>query len=409
MELWQDDIVFGVVFFTLIVLALAVFVMAARRALVPHGQVSVTINAERTVEANVGQKLLGVLGEAGVKLPSACGGKGTCGLCRVQSLDAGPPLPTEMSLLSTEDARTGVRLACQVVVSGALEVRVPDEAFGIEDWTCEVVSARNVSTLIREIVLKLPDGAKTPDRAGSFVQITAPRFRAAYKDFDIADAFRPAWDKMALWNLVAQSDAPVTRAYSIASYPDEAGIIILNVRIALPPPGRTDIPPGVVSSYLFSLKAGDTVQVAGPYGHFFVENTDREMVFIGGGAGMAPMRAHIFDQLKCVKTNRKMTFWYGGRSEQELFYVEEFDTLAREHDNFDWHVALSEPRPDSGWQGLTGFIHDAVLEHYLKDHPAPEDCEYYLCGPPMMLRAVMGMLDNLGVERDNIHYDDFGA
>lgn len=405
----QVDILYGVLFFTAIVLALALFVMAARRILVPHGQVDVTINGEKTVKAQVGVKLLGVLGEAGVMLPSACGGKGTCGLCKVESPDAGPPLPTEMALLSPLEARTGTRLACQVVTTGPLHVQVPDEAFGIEEWTCEVVSSKNVSTLIRELVLKLPDGAKTPERAGSFVQITCPPFELPFKDIDVDEDYRDTWDKLGLWNLTARADEPTTRAYSIASYPDEEGLIILNIRIALPPPGQADIPPGIVSSYTFGLKAGDTVQVAGPYGHFFVEDTDREMVFIGGGAGMAPMRAHIFDQLKCVKTARKMTFWYGGRSKRELFYVEDFDQLAREHDNFEWHVALSDPDPDTDWQGLTGFIHDAIHDHYLADHPAPEDCEYYLCGPPMMIKAVMSMLDNLGVERDNIHFDDFGG
>lgn len=405
----QDDIVYGVLAFTAIVVALALFVMAARRFLVPSGQVDVSINGAKPVAAAVGSSLLDALNQAGVKLPSACGGKGTCGLCKVKAPDAGPPLPTELSRLSAREAIDGTRLACQVKLARDQAVEVPSEAFGIEAWTCRVKSVRNVATLIREIVLELPEGAKTPERAGSFVQITSPPYDLAFSDFVVEDAFHDIWDKLGLWSLTAHSDEPLTRAYSIASYPGEQGILILNVRIALPPPGKTDIPPGVVSSYLFSLRRGASLDVAGPFGHFFVEDTNREMVFIGGGAGMAPMRAHIFDQLKCKATARKMTFWYGGRSKRELFYSDEFDELAREHENFSWHVALSDPEPEDDWHGLTGFIHDAVRDHYLNDHPAPEDCEYYLCGPPMMLKAVMAMLDDLGVERDNIHFDDFGA
>lgn len=405
----QNDIVYGVLAFTLIVVVLALFVMAARRLLVPHGKVQVSINGQKAVPVAVGASLLEVLNQADVKLPSACGGKGTCGLCKVEAPKAGPPLPTEMTRLSAQEARSGTRLACQVKVQSDLTVRVPDEAFGVEEWTCRVKSTRNVATLIREIVLELPEGAQTPDRAGGFVQITSPAFSLAFSDFTIDEAYRDIWDKLGLWTLSVQSDTPVTRAYSIASYPGEPGIILLNVRIALPPPGQLDVPPGIVSSYLFGLQRGDRVQVAGPYGHFFVEDSQREMVFIGGGAGMAPMRAHIYDQLKCKKTERKMTFWYGGRSKRELFYNDEFDQLAAQHANFSWHVALSDPEPGDDWQGLTGFIHEAVRDHYLNAHPAPEDCEYYLCGPPMMLKAVMAMLDNLGVERDNIHFDDFGG
>ncbi|HEY9163539.1 MAG TPA: NADH:ubiquinone reductase (Na(+)-transporting) subunit F [Magnetovibrio sp.] len=405
----QNDIVYGVLVFTSIVLVLALFVMAARRLLVPHGSVKVSINGEAPVQGAVGGSLLDLLNRAGVKLPSACGGKGTCGLCKVQAPEAGPPLPTEMGRLSLREARSGTRLACQVKLQNDLAVQVPDEAFGVQVWTCRVLSVRNVATLIREIKLELPQGAKTPDRAGSFVQITSPPFSLAFSDFVIEDAYHDIWDKLGLWSLTVHSEVPVTRAYSIASYPGEPGIILLNVRIALPPPGQLDVPPGIVSSYLFGLSRGDSVKVAGPFGHFFVEDTDREMVFIGGGAGMAPMRAHIFDQLKRKQTRRKMTFWYGGRSKRELFYTEEFDQLAAGHDNFTWHVALSDPEPGDAWQGLTGFIHDAVRDQYLKNHPAPEDCEYYLCGPPMMLHAVMVMLDNLGVERDNIHFDDFGG
>jgi len=405
----QDDIVYGVIVFTAIVVVLALFVMTARRFLVPRGRVQVSINGADPVATVVGSSLLDTLNRAGVSLPSACGGKGTCGLCKVTAPDAGPPLPTELSRLSAREAHNGTRLACQVKLTRDLSVEVPGEAFGIEVWQCRVKSVRNVATLIREIVLELPEGAKTPERAGSFVQVTSPPYDLAFSDIVVEDAFHDIWDKLGLWSLTAHSEEAVTRAYSIASYPGEAGVLILNVRIALPPPGQADIPPGVVSSYLFGLRRGDTLEVAGPFGHFFVEDTQREMVFIGGGAGMAPMRAHIFDQLTCQKTERKMSFWYGGRSKRELFYGEDFDALAAAHDNFTWHVALSDPEPEDNWQGLTGFIHDAVRDVYLKDHPAPEDCEYYLCGPPMMLQAVMAMLDNLGVERENIHFDDFGA
>ena len=405
----QGDIVIGVLVFTLFVVVLALFVMAARRVLVPHGRVVVTINDEKRADARVGATLLDVLNGAGVKLPSACGGKGTCGLCKVQAPGAGPPLPTERTRLNAREAAGGTRLACQVKLTGPLSVGVPDEAFGIQAWSCEVVSTRNVATLIREIVLKLPEGAKTPQRAGGFVEVTAPPFDLAFRDFEIDDAYRDIWDKLDLWSLHATSAHAVTRAYSIASHPGEAGVIILNVRIALPPPGKGDLPPGRVSSYLFGLKPGDHAQVTGPYGHFFVEDGDRELVFIGGGAGMAPMRAHIFDQLDVKKTQRKMTFWYGARSSREVFYAEDFDRLAREHDNFTWHVALSEPEPDDEGKTFTGFIHDVARAQYLQGHPAPEECDYYLCGPPMMIKAVMAMLDNLGVERESIHFDDFAG
>ncbi len=405
----HSDIVIGVLVFTTIVVALALLVMAARRVLVPQGRVTVSINDQKTVQTNVGTTVLEALNAAGVHLASACGGKGTCGLCKVKAPMAGPPQANEMARLSPLDIRCGARLACQTKLVADLAVRVPDEAFGVQHFECEVISTHNVATLIREIVLKLPPGIQAPERAGGFVQITSPPFTQAFSDFAIEDAYRDVWDRYGLWNLSAHSSAPVTRAYSIVSHPNEKDIIMLNVRIALPPPGKEGIAPGVVSSYLFGLKPGDRVQVAGPYGHFFVEDSDREMVFIGGGAGMAPMRAHIFDQLTCKRTTRKMTFWYGARSHREVFYADAFDQLAATHDNFEWHVALSEPEPGDDAHELVGFVHDVVLDAYLKDHRAPEACEYYLCGPPMMIKAVMGMLDNLGVERDNIHFDDFGG
>jgi len=291
-----------------------------------------------------------------------------------------------------------------------MRIRVPDEVFGVKQWECTVRSNHNVATFIKELVLELPEGETLDFRAGGYIQIECPPYELDFGDIDVEPEFRDEWDRFKLWDLHAAAGEPAMRAYSMANYPEENRIIMLNVRIATPPPSQwNEAPPGVMSSYLFGLKPGDNVTVAGPFGEFYARETDREMVFVGGGAGMAPMRSHIFDQLMRIGTDRRMTFWYGARSKREMFYVEDFDRLAAEHDNFDWHVALSEPLPEDNWQGFTGFIHQVLYEQYLKDHPAPEDCEYYLCGPPMMNTAVIGMLEDLGVERDNIMLDDFGG
>jgi Na+-transporting NADH:ubiquinone oxidoreductase subunit F len=400
----------GVVFFTGIVLVLGLFVLLARRLFVPSGECEIDVNDRMTIKAPVGRRLLEVLADAEVRLPSACGGAGTCGLCKLQVIAGGGEAgPQELAQMTRTQALKGTRLACQVPVLAPMSVQVDDAYFGVRTWTCTVESTRNVSTLIREIVLSLPEGEEMDFRAGGFVQITCPSFRVSFKDFDIEDAFRDAWDRGNLWTLEAAARQTQTRAYSMANHPGEKHNILLNVRIALPPPYAKKVPPGVVSSWLFSLKAADSVQVTGPFGHFFVEDTNKEAVFIGGGAGMAPLRAQILDLLETRKSKRKISFWYGGRSRRELFYTELFEKLDAAHDNFSWHVALSAPEAQDDWDGYTGFIHKVVYDHYLVQHPEPEDSEYYLCGPPLMVKAVLAMLDDLGVEAESIHYDDFGG
>jgi Na+-transporting NADH:ubiquinone oxidoreductase subunit F len=405
------EIGLGVGLFTAIVMLLVLVILAARSQLVATGEVEITVNEERKLRAPVGGKLLGALAETGIHLPSACGGVGTCGQCRVDVLAGGGAiLPTETARISKREAAAGARLACQVTVKQEMTVRVPDEVFGVKQWECTVRSNTSITTLMKELVLDLPPGETIDFRAGSYVQITCPPYRAGFADFDVGAEYRGEWDRLDLWRYVAGTKKPETRAYSMASYPEEKTAIMLVVRIAIPPPGAPDsVPPGVVSSYIFGLEPGDKVRVSGPFGHFFAAETDNEMVFVGGGAGMAPMRSHIFDQLKRLKSKRKISFWYGARNRRELLYQEAFDRLQAEQDNFRWVPALSEPRPEDRWQGKTGFIHEVLYEHYLKDHPAPEDCEYYLCGPPMMIKAVRRMLDNLGVDPDNIRFDDFGG
>jgi Na+-transporting NADH:ubiquinone oxidoreductase subunit F len=404
------EIALGVTLFTAIVLALVGIILLARARLVASGSVTITLNGEREIHTPTGLKLNAALAGADVFVASACGGGGTCGQCRVKVLAGGGDiLPTETSLISRREAAAGDRLSCQVVVKRDLQVEVPPEVLGVKKMQCTVRSNRSVSTFIKELVLEIPEGEQLDFRAGGYIQIECPPHRIRYADFDIPDRFRDDWDRHKLWRFVSETDAPVTRAYSMANYPGEAGIIMLNVRIAPPPPTAPDAPPGIMSSYIFGLQPGDTATVSGPYGEFFARETDAEMVFVGGGAGMAPMRAHILDQLKRIGTQRKMSFWYGARSRREIFYQEDFDRLQAEHPNFEWHVGLSDPQPDDHWEGYRGFIHEVLLLHYLSTHPAPEDCEYYLCGPPMMNAAVIGMLEDLGVERDNILLDDFGA
>ncbi|MDX1570796.1 MAG: NADH:ubiquinone reductase (Na(+)-transporting) subunit F [Xanthomonadales bacterium] len=404
------EIFLGVGVFTGIILVLSVVIIVARRHLVITGEIPVEVNHEKTLTAGAGSKLLTVLTGANIFLPSACGGKGTCGQCRVKALEGGGAmLPTEASLISKREAREGVRLACQMKVKQPLEIEVPSEVFGVRKWTCRVRSNHNVATFIKELILELPKGETLDFRAGGYIQIDCPPHEVDFKDFEIEEEFRPEWDKYDLWRYHSKVTHPVTRAYSMANYPLEDDIVMLNVRIATPPPGAgPEIPPGMMSSYIFNLKPGDEVEISGPYGEFFARETENEMVFIGGGAGMAPMRSHIFDQLKRLNSKRTMTFWYGARSMRELFYEEHFDRLALEHENFNWTVAMSEPLPEDDWKGPTGFIHQVLYDNYLKDHPAPEDCEYYICGPPIMVAAVTDMLDSLGVEPESILYDDFG-
>ncbi len=405
-------IILGVVMFTLIVLALVAVILFAKSKLVPSGNVTISINdnAEHSLEVPIGGKLLNALADNKVYLPSACGGGGTCGECKcIVTEGGGDVLPTETSKLNRKQIRENYRLSCQVAVKDNLKIEVPAEVFEIKKWKCKVRSNNNVATFIKELVLELPEGENVDFRAGGYIQIEADPHTVNYSDFDIQDEYREDWDKFDMWKFVSKVDEPVLRAYSMASYPEEKGIIMLNVRIASPPPRMPDVPPGQMSSYIFNLKAGDEVTISGPYGEFFAKETDAEMVFIGGGAGMAPMRSHIFDQLKRLDSKRKISFWYGARSKRESFYDDEFDELARTHENFTWHLALSEPLPEDNWTGYKGFIHQVLHDNYLKDHPAPEDCEYYMCGPPMMNNAVIQMLENLGVERENIMLDDFGG
>jgi Na+-transporting NADH:ubiquinone oxidoreductase subunit F len=393
-----------------VVLVLVGLTVVAKATLIPRGDVTIEVNGEREMTVPPGGKLLGALDANGIYLASACGGAGTCGQCRVKLVEGGGAiLPTERAHVTPREARQGWRLACQVPVKENLEVEVPAEVFASRKWTCRVRSNRNVATFIKELVLDVPEGEDFSFRAGGYIQTECPPHTVRYRDFDIAEAYRDDWDKYHMWRYVSKVDEPVSRAYSMANYPGENEIIMLNVRIASPPPSAPEgTPPGKMSSYLFSLAPGDTLTVSGPYGEFFARDTDAEMCFIGGGAGMAPMRSHIFDQLERLRTTRKITFWYGARSLKEAFYQEDFDRLQQEHDNFTWHLALSEPKPEDEWTGPTGFIHQVVLERYLDSHRAPEDIEYYLCGPPLMAHAVVAMLEDLGVEPENILYDDFG-
>ena len=405
------EILLGIGFFTAIIIALVLVILAAKSQLVASGSVSVLINDEKTIDLPVGSKLLAALADVNLFVASACGGKGTCGQCRVKIFEGGGVLlPSETSFITKREAADFDRLSCQVTIKQPLRIAVPDEVFGVKRWECTVRSNDNVATFIKELVLELPEGESMDFRAGGYVQVECPRHHLKYADFDVAEKFRDDWDRYDLWRYESKVTEPTMRAYSMASYPEEKNIILLNVRIASPPPGASDhVPPGIMSSYIFSLKAGDKVTISGPFGEFFAKDTDNEMVFIGGGAGMAPMRSHIFDQLRRLGSKRKISFWYGARSLREMFYVEDFDELQAENHNFVWHVALSDPLPEDNWTGFVGFIHNVLLDQYLQDHPAPEDCEYYMCGPPMMNAAVINMLEELGVERDHIMLDDFGG
>ncbi|CNJ83992.1 NADH:ubiquinone reductase (Na(+)-transporting) subunit F [Yersinia enterocolitica] len=406
------EIILGVVMFTLIVLALTVMILFAKSKLVNTGDITIDINedADKSFTAPAGDKLLNMLSSHGIFVSSACGGGGSCGQCRVTIKEGGGDiLPTELSHISKREAKEGCRLACQVSVKQNLKIELPEEIFGVKKWECEVISNDNKATFIKELKLKIPDGEVVPFRAGGFIQIEAEPHTVKYADFDVPEEYRGDWDKFNLFRFESVVAEPTVRAYSMANYPEEHGIIMLNVRIATPPPSVPDAPPGIMSSYIWSLKPGDKVVISGPFGEFFAKDTDAEMVFIGGGAGMAPMRSHIFDQLKRLHSKRKISFWYGARSRREMFYEEDFDQLQAENDNFRWHVALSDPQPEDNWTGYTGFIHNVLLENYLKNHPAPEDCEFYMCGPPMMNAAVIKMLKDLGVEDENIMLDDFGG
>ena len=404
-------IILGVTVFVTVIVALVLVLMFAKTKLVPSADVSITINddPDKAIVTPSGNTLLNTLAMHRIFIPSACGGKGTCGVCKAEVLEGGGALlPTETSHISRGEARHGVRLACQVKVKQDMKIEVEPEIFNVRKWQCRVRSNHNVATFIKELVLELPEGEEVPFRAGGYIQIECPPHVVKYADFDIEEEYRGDWDRFNMWQFVSKVDDPVSRAYSMASYPGEEGIIMLNVRIASPPPNMPNVPPGKMSSFIFNLKPGDEVTISGPFGEFFARDTDNEMVFIGGGAGMAPMRSHIFDQFRRLHTARKVSFWYGARSSREAFYQEDFDEIAAENENFEWHLALSDPLPEDNWTGATGFIHQVVYDQYLKNHPAPEDIEYYMCGPPMMNQAVINMLLDLGVEPENILLDDFG-
>ena len=406
------EIYLGVGMFIAIVLALVFIIMFAKSKLVPSGDVQILINndPDKAITTAPGGKLLGALAEAGIFVSSACGGGGSCGQCRVDIKEGGGEiLPTELDHITKGEAREGCRLSCQVAVKQDMKIELPEEVFGIKKWDCDVISNDNKATFIKELKLKIPNGESVPFRAGGYIQIEAPAHHVKYKEFEIPDEYRGDWERFGFFDIESKVDEETIRAYSMANYPEEEGIIMLNVRIATPPPNNLSLPAGKMSSYIWSLKEGDKATISGPFGEFFAKDTDAEMVFVGGGAGMAPMRSHIFDQLRRLKSDRKISFWYGARSLREMFYVEDFDELAAENENFDWHVALSDPQPEDNWEGYTGFIHQVLLQNYLKDHPAPEDCEFYMCGPPMMNAAVINMLKDLGVEDENIMLDDFGG
>jgi Na+-transporting NADH:ubiquinone oxidoreductase subunit F len=406
----METFTLGVALFTLIVISLVTLIIFAKSKLVSTGDVNITINGEKTITVPAGGKLLQTLAAQKLFVPSACGGGGTCAQCRVKIHSGGGSiLPTEEGHINKREASCGDRLSCQVAVKQDMHIEVPEEVFGVQKWRCKVRSNDNVATFIKELVLELPEGEDVNFRAGGYIQIEAPAYSLSYKEFDVDEEYHPDWDRFKIWDFTSDVPEALERAYSMANYPGEKGIVMLNVRIASPPPGSSGIPAGKMSSYIFNLKAGDEVTISGPFGEFFARETKKEMVFVGGGAGMAPMRSHIFDQMDRVHTDRKVTFWYGARSKREMFYVEDFDRLQANNDNFTWHVALSDAMPEDQWTGYTGFIHNVLFEEYLKNHPAPEDCEYYMCGPPIMNQSVINMLLDLGVDREDIMLDDFGG
>jgi Na+-transporting NADH:ubiquinone oxidoreductase subunit F len=408
----NQEIILGVAMFTIIVLALVMLILAARTKLVNSGDVTIHINddPEKDIVIPAGGKLLQTLAAKNIFLSSACGGGGTCGQCKCKVLDGGGTmLPTEEGHFTKREGKEGWRLACQVAVKQEMNIEVDEEFFGVQKWECEVETNDNVATFIKELVLKLPEGENVDFRAGGYVQLECPPHHIKYSDFDVGDEYKGDWERFGFFGVESKCDEEVIRAYSMANYPEEKGVVKFNIRCATPPPGKLDIPAGKMSSWVFSLKPGDKVTIYGPFGEFFAKDTEAEMIFVGGGAGMAPLRSHIFDQLKRLDSKRKISYWYGARSLREMFYESDFDTLQEQFENFEWHVALSDPQPEDNWDGKTGFIHNVLFENYLKEHPAPEDCEFYMCGPPPMTAAVINMLLELGVERDNILLDDFGG
>jgi Na+-transporting NADH:ubiquinone oxidoreductase subunit F len=409
-------VLISIVFFLIVILLLVGVLLYAKMKLSPQGKVKITINGEKELEVDPGSSLLTTLSTNKIFLPSACGGGGTCAMCRCQVFEGGGSiLPTEKGYFSRKEQQNNWRLGCQVKVRENMTISVPAEVFGIKKWECEVVSNRNVATFIKEFVVKLPEGERLDFLSGGYIQIDVPKLEVDFgKDIEVEEEYREEWDKFKMWDLKMKNTEEQFRAYSMANHPAEGNIVMLNIRIATPPwdrksGGFMNVNPGVCSSYIFSRKPGDKVMVSGPYGEFHIKPTQREMMFIGGGAGMAPMRSHLFHLFHTVKTDRKTTFWYGGRSVRELFYMEDFEAIEKDFANFKFNVALSEPKPEDNWKGYTGFIHQVILENYLKQHAEPEEIEYYLCGPPMMNAAIFKMLDELGVPKEMIAFDDFGG
>ncbi|MDA0309570.1 MAG: NADH:ubiquinone reductase (Na(+)-transporting) subunit F [Bacteroidetes bacterium] len=424
----------AVVVFLAIILLLVVLLLFAKSKLTQSGPVRITINGQDPIEVSAGGTLLSTLGNAKIFLPSACGGGGTCAMCRCQVMEGGGDiLPTEAPYFSRKEIKENWRLGCQVKVKQDMNIQIPEEIFGIKKWECEVVSNYNVATFIKEFIVRLPEGETLDFQAGGYIQVDVPAFKTNFKDFDITphpedpagpDKFKEDWDKFNLWDLTLDSKEPIFRAYSMANHPAEGNIIMLNIRIATPPWDRANnrwmnVPPGICSSYVFSRKPGDKVTISGPYGEFFIKNTDKEMVYVGGGAGMAPLRAHIFHLFHTLKSNRKVSYWYGGRSKRELFYIDHFRKIEQEFPNFKFYVVLSEPTPEDNWQvkesldapgdGFLGFVHQAFIDNYLSKHPEPEEIEFYFCGPPMMNQAVVKMCDDWGVPPEHVAFDDFGG
>ncbi len=406
----------SVVVFLFVILLLVLVLLFARKKLTPQGDVKITINDEKEIVTSPGSTLLSTLSAQKIFLPSACGGGGTCAMCKCRVLEGGGSiLPTEVGYFTRKEQMNDWRLGCQVKVREDMKIEVPPEIFGIKKWECTVVSNKNVATFIKEFVVKLPEGEHLDFKSGGYIQIDVPPCEVDFsKDIEVDDEYREDWDKFNMWNLKMKNSEPIFRAYSMANHPAEGNIVMLNIRIATPPWDRSknafmNVNPGICSSYIFSRKPGDKVTISGPYGEFFIKNTEREMMFIGGGAGMAPMRSHIFHLFHTEHTKRKATFWYGGRSLRELFYVDQFEDIEKNNPNFEFHIGLSEPLPEDNWDGYTGFIHQVIYDNYLKNHPEPEEIEYYLCGPPMMNDAVQKMLDDLGVPEEMIAFDDFGG
>ncbi|KGN82585.1 NADH:ubiquinone reductase (Na(+)-transporting) subunit F [Porphyromonas sp. COT-290 OH860] len=407
-------IIISVAVFLLITLILVLTLLVAKSKLVPSGNVKLNVNDEMNADVAIGGTLLSTLQGQNIYLSSACGGGGSCGQCRCRVVEGGGEiLPTEQGFFSRREQKEHWRLACQTKVKEDMKVIVPEEVFGVKEWECEVISNRNVSTFIKEFVVKLPEGEVMNFKSGSYAQITIPKYDIKYSDYQIEEKFHEDWDKFKMWDLTVKNEEETVRAYSMANYPAEGNIITLNVRIATPPFDRATggfmkVPPGISSSYIFSLKPGDKVKMSGPYGDFHIQETDNEMLYIGGGAGMAPLRAQILHLFNTVKTGRKVSYWYGARSKKEIFYEEDFREIERNFPNFKFHIALSDPQPEDNWDGYVGFIHQVILDNYLSTHEAPEDIEYYMCGPGPMANAVKGMLENLGVERSSLYFDDFG-